>query len=386
MNSQVHLTKRIINNCEIDSQKGGAIIKNHLQIASSNKEDEKFLHIELLITNTERNQNNQIVTKGFIDRLVERADDFTGTPLVCDTASLKIRGVLDHKLNRHTQEFDTQQIGSFIGFRSDIIDGKYSLIGLARVPKRHEQIVNEIIELDRQRKLLFSYEIVAEEVVHVSGVDYITESDKNYLIGVAIVSKPAVEEAKALLVASEENSIEGDAEELDTKEKDTGVEIAEETTVVEEEKEEVVIEEEKVTLKAEEVVVEKDDTEKEMLTMELDKTKAELAEMRKELAEIHAEAREKELMALKHDLRVEAERAFMVAEFTEEEVTQIMSMIDNHQPGESLEQFYCSLYVYLIDKLLAKPEPEEKKEGVSLTASIDSDSLGGLYGKYFTEF
>lgn len=317
------------------------------------------------------------MTKGFIDRLVERADDFTGTPLVCDTSSLKIKGVLDHKLNRYTQEFETQQIGSFVGFRSEIIDGKYSLIGLARVPRRHEQIVNEIIELDRQSKLLFSYEIVAEEVIHMSGVDYITGSDKNYLIGVAIVTKPAVEEAKALLVASEENSIEGDAEELDTKEKDTGVEIAEETTV---------IEEEKVTLKAEEVVMEKDDTEKEMLTMELGKAKAELAEMRKELAEIHAEAREKELMALKHDLRVEAERAFMVAEFTEEEVAQTMSMVDNYQLGEPLEQFYCSLFLYLVDKLSAKPEPEEKKEGVSLTASINSDGLGGLYSKYFTEF
>lgn len=206
--------------------KGGVLLNTKMKIASLEGFGSKqFLHIEMIVLNDKNNRNNVCVSKQWIYQFVENQKYYTGIPLMCDINSLLNNEPLTHLLDRTTGTFGTQQIGSFISFDFIEEDNICSLIGTVRISKRYKNVVEKLLEIQKIEGLKFSYEIDAKEVVEIGDISYVTESPSNELIGVAVVSVPAIPESKALLVAEKDetdeidNLNEGDENALDEKEK-----------------------------------------------------------------------------------------------------------------------------------------------------------------------
>lgn len=102
-----------------------------------------------------------------------------------------------------TQTFHTQQIGSFYAFERLDDEFGVSLIGEARIAKRNQKVCSALAELFAEGKLNFSWEILAGEYTERDGVTIIDASEKNSLIGMAVVTVPAYPEAKALELVAE---------------------------------------------------------------------------------------------------------------------------------------------------------------------------------------
>ncbi len=204
------------------------------------------MEIQLVVLNNKVNLNGVVCTKEFINNIVADQEKYKHLPLFCDLDKLRSRGVLSHNYNARTDEFGTSQIGSFTSFSKMELDGVVYLIGTAKVSKRNSYIVDALEELAKKEELKFSYEVVAEATVNVDGVEYITGDPENYLIGVAVVTDPAVPEARALQVAEAQTQSE---------EKED-VEVDKELKQPEEEKE-IVEAEEVETVKEEDVEIEK---------------------------------------------------------------------------------------------------------------------------------
>lgn len=204
------------------------------------------MEIQLVVLNNKVNLNGVVCTKEFINNIVADQEKYKHLPLFCDLDKLRSRGVLSHNYNARTDEFGTSQIGSFTSFSKMELDGVVYLIGTAKVSKRNSYIIDALEELAKKEELKFSYEVVAEATVNVDGVEYITGDPENYLIGVAVVTDPAVPEARALQVAEAQTQSE---------EKED-VEVDKELKQPEEEKE-LVEAEEVETVKEEDVEIEK---------------------------------------------------------------------------------------------------------------------------------
>lgn len=204
------------------------------------------MEIQLVVLNNKVNLNGVVCTKEFINNIVADQEKYKHLPLFCDLDKLRSRGVLSHNYNARTDEFGTSQIGSFTSFSEMELDGVVYLIGTAKVSKRNSYIIDALEELAKKEELKFSYEVVAEATVNVDGVEYITGDPENYLIGVAVVTDPAVPEARALQVAEAQTQSE---------EKED-VEVDKELKQPEEEKE-LVEAEEVETVKEEDVEIEK---------------------------------------------------------------------------------------------------------------------------------
>lgn len=204
------------------------------------------MEIQLVVLNNKVNLNGVVCTKEFINNIVADQEKYKHLPLFCDLDKLRSRGVLSHNYNARTDEFGTSQIGSFTSFSKMELDGVVYLIGTAKVSKRNSYIIDALEELAKKEELKFSYEVVAEATVNVDGVEYITGDPENYLIGVAVVTDPAVPEARALQVAEAQTQSE---------EKED-VEVDKELKQPEEEKE-LVEAEEIETVKEEDVEIEK---------------------------------------------------------------------------------------------------------------------------------
>lgn len=207
-----------------------------MKIIASKDKDELFLHIQLVVLNDKVNLNGVVVTKDFIRQIVEHKERYEHTPLFCDIEALKSGDELTHRFNNETGKFETEQIGSFTSFYMLDVDGVTYLIGDAKVSKRNEFVVNALKELDKKNNLCFSYEIEIAESFDIDGVEYVTGDPNNHLIGVAVVTHPAVEESKALLVASANEPDEKEEKPLDKeKEMKPEEEMVEEKPVEEEE-------------------------------------------------------------------------------------------------------------------------------------------------------
>lgn len=149
-----------------------------------------------------------------------------GLPLYADTERLCARDYanLEHKLDRQTMEFGTQEIGSFHAFKKVQDEYGVSLYGTARVYKRSHAVCAAILELYHMGQLNFSFEIRYTETKQIGGTEYIDAADDNVIVGMAVVTTPAYPESTALLLVAEreketvETSTQGNAL---TKEEDT---------------------------------------------------------------------------------------------------------------------------------------------------------------------
>jgi hypothetical protein len=94
-------------------------------------------------------------------------------------------------------------IGSFIDFEVNENGEVVELIGTARIPKRFYFTCEALKELYEEGNLKFSYEIAVGEYSVSDGVKYVDKSDKNSLIGMCVVSTPAVPKAKATMLSAE---------------------------------------------------------------------------------------------------------------------------------------------------------------------------------------
>lgn len=388
-------------------------------MASDNPFSEHFLNIELILLDTKVSANGVCVTKEWIDQIVENEKDYIATPLYCDVESLISYGKLDHNYNPITETFDTTQIGSIVEFRSFEEDDVSYLVGIARIPKRNEKIVGRILELDDEDSLLFSYEIEAVDMAKIDGVQYILDSKRNKLSGVAIVTNPAIEEAKALMVASAMNLSEGavDTVKEEEKKKNCSEEVAakEEKTVDEKDKEEETTkEEEKVTVaqepkdkedEEEENAEDPEDTEddeeeKEMkvASEDVDEEKINLirqvsgqeemiSSLRRELDAFYEETRKKE--EEEHRATIMKKVAFFEAQNID--LTDVeQGIFDNaveHLWDAEIDSF---IVAKLMERSQAKPKTEtasEKNQRTeSIVASIDaSDAFNdSIVSKYFS--
>lgn len=167
-----------------------------------------FLNIELIVLNSKVNENGVLVSKGWIKQFVENQAKYINTPLYCDKEALLTNRPLGHRFDERKQEFYTEQIGNFTSFSFKEEDGVYYLLGNVAVPKRNKNVIQKLKELNSNNALLFSYEMDIIETETINGVKYITASPGNLLSGVAVVSNPAVKEARALMVASKQEAKE----------------------------------------------------------------------------------------------------------------------------------------------------------------------------------
>ena len=166
------------------------------------------MHIQLVILNDKVNLNGAVCTKEFIHEIADHSEQYEHLPLFCDLDALRQHRHLSHNYDPYRDEFGTSQIGSFESFTTAEIDGVLHLIGTAKVSKRNRYIIDALQDLAARDELKFSYEIETAQTIDVDGVEYITSDAGNKLVGVAVVTEPAVPEAKALLVAEREKEKE----------------------------------------------------------------------------------------------------------------------------------------------------------------------------------
>lgn len=166
------------------------------------------MHIQLVILNDKVNLNGAVCTKEFIHEIADHSEQYEHLPLFCDLDALRQHRHLSHNYDPYRDEFGTSQIGSFESFTTAEIDGVLYLIGTAKVSKRNRYIIDALQDLAARDELKFSYEIETAQTIDVDGVEYITSDAGNKLVGVAVVTEPAVPEAKALLVAEREKEKE----------------------------------------------------------------------------------------------------------------------------------------------------------------------------------
>lgn len=168
------------------------------------------MHIQLVILNDKVNLNGAVCTKEFIHEIADHSEQYEHLPLFCDLDALRQHRHLSHNYDPYRDEFGTSQIGSFESFTTAEIDGVLYLIGTAKVSKRNRYIIDALQDLAARDELKFSYEIETAQTIDVDGVEYITSDAGNKLVGVTVVTEPAVPEAKALLVAEREKEKEDD--------------------------------------------------------------------------------------------------------------------------------------------------------------------------------
>lgn len=183
-----------------------------MKIFSNKKEnqDDLFMRIQLVILNDKVNLNGAVCTKEFIQGIVDNSKQYEHLPLFCDLDALRQHKHLSHNYDPERDEYGTSQIGSFESFTTTEVDGVLYLVGTAKVSKRNRYIVDALERLADRDDLKFSYEIETSQTYNVDGVEYITGDSGNKLVGVAVVTEPAIPEAKALMVAEREQVKEDD--------------------------------------------------------------------------------------------------------------------------------------------------------------------------------
>ena len=187
---------------------------SHVQLAQ--ERNRRYMTLSMRMFSTRTNLNGVAVTEGFIDKIVEHAQDYVSMPLCADVRSIE-RGELrslGHMYDEDTGLFEAQEIGSYVAFMKVVDeDGTVALNGTARVNRRNPSVVSAIKRLYAEGNLNFSFEIEAGSFEELEdGTILIDAADDNDLMAMAVVSTPAYPEAKAIsLVASKtEHETEND--------------------------------------------------------------------------------------------------------------------------------------------------------------------------------
>ena len=252
------------------------LLAQDVSIAEESEANPVFMQIRMRVCNSSGNLNGQGVTPSFISSIVNHGDVYNAVPLYCDVENLLAKNYRDLGHMYTNGKFYSTQIGALTGFYSETDDdGVTSLYATARVPRRESEICECLQELYANGDLSFSFEVKYSRaaVIVKNGVQYITDHPDSALVGVAVVSVPAYEDAVALdLVASKNTDVSeeivteggepkerGELEQMNDEMKMTA-EATEETVVAEEQTEETVAEtvDETSVAEAEETVVAED--------------------------------------------------------------------------------------------------------------------------------
>ena len=191
------------------------LLSSEVMISEEAKLHPVFLSVDFLLASDQANQNNEGVTKAFIDDLISRKEMFECLPMYVDMDKL-LAGDYDnltHLYNRLTKKFGTRQFGSLTNFYSETDEnGVTSLYAQARFPKRELEACMRLVELYEQGKLCVSFELRynPEHVVIQDGVKYIDAYEDNALVGMCIVSSPAEVRAVALDLVAQKHDDNSD--------------------------------------------------------------------------------------------------------------------------------------------------------------------------------
>lgn len=198
-----------------------------------------FLLVDFKMFDNGGNLNNEAVSKAFIDDMMANIDYYTALPLYCDDENLLSGNFrrLGHMYDERNCTFGTQQIGSFVNFRTVEEDGLVSVYGTARIPKRESEICKRIIELYSLSKLSISFEVKfnPKDTFIKDGVRFIDVGDQNKLTGACVVWTPAFPDAQAqqliaeAVIAGGEEEARTEVRQMDNEEKVVSEVIAEET-------------------------------------------------------------------------------------------------------------------------------------------------------------
>lgn len=174
-----------------------------LELQNSN---DIYMTLNICILSNDVNYNKAQFTDDFIDGVIANKEMYIGIPFVVNRSKLENGDYdnLSHEL--HNGELKTDQIGSFVDFWKEEIDGANCLMGSIRVFKRFPNTCNAIMELYENGELETSCEVLVREYQEITDDDIrkIHYNDgKNVLIGSAIVSDPAEPRAKATLLIAE---------------------------------------------------------------------------------------------------------------------------------------------------------------------------------------
>jgi hypothetical protein len=174
-----------------------------LELQNSN---DIYMTLNICILSNDVNYNKAQFTDDFIDGVIANKETYIGLPFVVNRSKLESGDYdnLNHELVNG--ELKTDQIGSFVDFWKEEIDGANCLMGSIRVFKRFPNTCNAIMELYQNGELETSCEVLVREYQEITddGVRKIHYNDgKNVLIGSCLVSDPAERRAKATLLIAE---------------------------------------------------------------------------------------------------------------------------------------------------------------------------------------
>lgn len=150
--------------------------------------DNRYIELEMVVSNTDPNLNGVVTTKEFLQ---SKAETLVDMPLVVDRKMLEagFTNSLTHKFDG--QNLNTDIIGVFqeVWLESTVDDPDFvTMKAKAIVYKRFPETISAIKELYAEDDLKFSWELIATDVDEVDGIAYINNGEFE---GHCIVSQPA---------------------------------------------------------------------------------------------------------------------------------------------------------------------------------------------------
>lgn len=178
------------------------------KIIELNNTNDIYMTMNIAILSEDVNLNNAQFTSDFIEGVVENKEKYVGLPFLVNREKIE-NGELDnltHELDTATGELKTDQIGSFVDFWKEEIDGANCLMGSIRIFKRFSETCSAIVSLVEENALETSCEVLVKDYLEITetGVRKIHYNNgNNTLIGSAIVTHGAEVRAKPTLLIAE---------------------------------------------------------------------------------------------------------------------------------------------------------------------------------------
>ena len=177
------------------------------KILELNDSNDIYMTMDIVILSNDVNYNKAQFTDDFIEGVVDNKEKYIGLPFLVNREKLE-NGEFDnltHEFDEETGELKTDQIGSFVDYWSEEVDGANCLMGSIRIFKRFTETTAKIIELYEEDKLETSCEVLVESYESVDNnvrtIHY--NNGNNALIGSAIVTNAAEYRAKPTLLVAE---------------------------------------------------------------------------------------------------------------------------------------------------------------------------------------
>lgn len=176
-----------------------------MELQSTN---EIYMTMNIAILSNDVNYNSARFTDDFINGVVENKERYIGIPFLASREKLEDGEYdnLSHELNLDSGKLETDQIGSFVDFWKEEIDGATCLMGQIRIFKRFPEVCSAIKELYADDVLETSCEVLVSSYADMSddGIRSIHYNDgDNALIGSAVVTTGAERRAKPTMLVAE---------------------------------------------------------------------------------------------------------------------------------------------------------------------------------------